>query len=749
MSLFGSTTQLRREDGSEAPTASVRPAPAVTAVATERVAAISAGAVSWDDPLLVSLSIISGCLEKPLSTTALAAGLPVDERGFTPELFVRAAARAGFAARLAKRKLKSISPLNFPCVLLLKENGAAILTKREPDGTFELIMPESETSRLRRTFAEVEAQYAGYALFVKLEDVAAPTLEDLFAPDRKSGLFGGLLRLWPLYSQVVIASIIINLLTLASPLFVMNVYDRVVPNNAVETLWVLASGVFVVFFFDFLLRTLRAYFVDAAGKGADILIASRLFERMLGMQYASRPASTGAFANNMREYESVRDFFTSASLVALIDLPFVFLFVVIIHFIAGPVALVPLFAIPLVVMVGAIVQFPLRAVVRRAFREAAQKHSVLVEAIEGLDTIKITSAEARLQQRWEQHVGKTADSAMQSRALSTIGVNFALFAQNMVYVLVVIVGVYAIAAGELTVGGLIAASILAGRAMAPMTQIAGLLVRLHQSMASFASLKRLLSLPLEREAGRNFLIRRSFRGQIEFKDVSFQYPGQKLQALEKASFFIDSGERVGIIGRIGSGKSTIGRLVLGLYQPSAGSVLLDGADIRQIDPAELRRSIGCVPQDVFLFSGTVRENICIGVPNVDDAAVLRAATIAGVDDFLKRHPQGYDLPVGEQGRLISGGQRQAIGVARALLLDPKILVLDEPTSAMDNATESRLRERLSQIATDKTLILVTHRSSMLQLVDRLIVLDGGRVVADGPKQRVLDSLAQGQIRVAR
>jgi ATP-binding cassette subfamily C protein LapB len=272
---------------------------------------------------------------------------------------------------------------------------------------------------------------------------------------------------------------------------------------------------------------------------------------------------------------------------------------------------------------------------------------------------------------------------------------------------------------------------------------------MHQSMSSLRALTRLMQVPTERPAERRFISRANFRGQIEFKGVSFQYPEQKIAALDKTSFFIDAGEKVGIIGRIGSGKSTIARLMLGLYQPSGGAVLVDGTDIRQLDPAETRRRVGCVQQDPFLFSGTVRENISIGAPHIDDTVILRAATIAGVDDFLKRHPLGYDLPVGEHGRQISGGQRQAIAIARALLLDPPILVFDEPTSSMDNATEARFRARLGQIVANKTLVLITHRSSLLQLVDRLIVLDNGKVVADGPKAQVLNSLMQGEIRVAK
>jgi ATP-binding cassette, subfamily C, bacterial LapB len=540
--------------------------------------------------------------------------------------------------------------------------------------------------------------------------------------------------------------VLINAFALASPLFIMNVYDRVVPNRAIETLWVLAFGALTVFLFDFLLRNLRGYFVDSAGKIADIKLAARIFEQVLGIRMAARPASAGAFANNLREFESLRDFFTSASLVTLVDLPFVMFFIAIVWLIGGPIAIVPTVAVPLVIAVGLILQMPLNRVVRRSFGEAAQKHGILVESISGLETIKSIGAEGRMQRDWEQYVGATARSATRARFLSALGVNFAAFAQNLVTVWVVIFGVYRIADGLMTVGALVACTIITGRAMAPLAQVAGLLTHYHQARAAYEALNQVMSLPSERPAQVRFVHRPELRGRVEFKNLTFSYPGQKFPALDDVSFAIGAGERVGLIGRIGSGKTTIEKLVLGLYEPERGAVLLDGTDLRQIDPADLRRNIGCVPQDVFLFHGTVRDNITLGAPFADDQAVLQAAQIAGVEDFLARHPLGFDLNVGERGESLSGGQRQAVAVARALLLDPPILLFDEPTSAMDNGAEVRLKQRLEAVLAGRTLILVTHRASVLSLVERLIVLDAGRIVADGPRDEVLKALAAGRIR---
>jgi ATP-binding cassette subfamily C protein LapB len=512
---------------------------------------------------------------------------------------------------------------------------------------------------------------------------------------------------------------------------------------------VLAAGVLTVFAFDFILRSLRAYFVDVAGKSADIQLASRLFEQLLGMRMANRPPSAGAQANTMREFEHLREFFTSATLVALVDLPFVFLFVGIIYVIGGPVAVVPLVAIPAVVIVGLIMQVPLRMVARRSLREAQQKHAILVESIMGIETVKSACAEGRMQREWENFVGATATTGKRAHTLAALALNFSVVMTQLVTVGVVVFGVFLIQDGLMTVGALVACTILAGRAMAPLGQIAGLLTRYHQAMASLRALDGMMKQEVDRPTSKRFLHRPTFNGNVEFKNVTFRYPGQKQPALNEVSIKINAGERVAIIGRIGSGKTTLERLMMGLYDPEEGAVLVDGTDIRQIDPVDLRRNIGCVPQDNFLFFGSVRENIALGAPFVDDEMVMRAARAAGADDFVQRHPDGYDMPVGERGSALSGGQRQAVAVARALLFDPPILVLDEPTSNMDHSTENRFVASLREILPGRTLLLITHRGSLLTLVDRLVVLDYGRVVADGPKDSVLQALMRGKIQSAR
>jgi ATP-binding cassette subfamily C protein LapB len=702
-----------------------------------------------DDPVLTALSILAGLLERPISANALAAGLPRDGETLSPDLVVRAAARAGLTARWQKRPLESISSLNLPCLLLLNENSACVVTA--VDGNeIEFLLPQPGMAAIRLPIDELRSYYAGYALYAKAEyrfDQRTDEIVDIPAPKR-SWFWGTLAAYWRVYANAIVASLVVNLVALASPLFVMNVYDRVVPNNAVATLWVLASGVLVAFLFDFILRTARSYFVDSAGKNADVVLASKLFEHVMGMRYEARPSSVGALAANLREYESLREFFTSTTLLALADLPFALLFILIIAMIAGPVALVPLFAVPLLIAVGFGLQFALRSVMGETMRETFQKHAILVESIEGLDTIKITGSEGRAQRLWERFIGRTARTSMRARFISTLGVNISSLTQNMVGVLVVVVGVYEISGGNLTTGGLVAASLLSARAMAPLSQLASLLVRLHSSFMSLRSLDKLMKTPLERPEGQAFLHRAVMQGEIEFRDVTFAYPGQSQAALNGVSFHIHAGEKVGIIGRIGSGKSTLARLMTALYRPNGGAVMLDGTDIRQIDPSDLRRNVGYVPQDAFLFFGSIRDNIALASPNVAPQAILRAANIAGVDDFIKRHPEGFDMQVGENGRNLSGGQREAVTIARALLLDPPVLVMDEPSGAMDASSETLLKQRLRAVMPGKTLLLVTHRPSMLELVDRVIVMDGGRIVADGPRDRVLRTLNEGGLKVA-
>ncbi len=707
---------------------------------------IAPSAVDFEDPLLSCLSIVTGLIHRPISEQALKAGLPHGGDRFTPELVIQAAHRAGLGARLVRRpKVKDILPLTLPCILLLKGGNACVLVARPDKATAEIVYAEGGGAKAIAVDA-LEDQFTGYAIFVRAEFKLDSRASEVRLSHPKAWFWGTISKFWPIYNHVVLASIMINAFAIASPLFIMNVYDRVVPNNALETLWVLALGVAIVFVFEFIMRNMRTYFVDTAGKNADVMIASRLLEHVMAMKLDKKPPSTGALANNLREFESLREFFTSGTLIAFVDLPFIFLFVAVIWLVSGELALIPLFVVPIVILAGTVLQFPLRGVIEKTHREQSQKHALLFETIDGVETIKSIAAEGRVQRAWERFVGLTARSAAKAQFISGLATTIAQLSIQMTTVAVVVYGVHLIAKGEITMGALIASTILTGRALQPLGAVAAMLTRLQQSRVALKSLDVIMKTPTEREEGRTFLHRPHLNGRIEFQAVSFAYPGQEDKALNGAKFTVEPGEKVGILGRVGSGKSTIARLLLGLYEPTEGSVLIEGTDIRQIDPADLRRNIGYVSQDNYLFFGSVRDNISFGAPHLDQKTVTRAATIAGVTDFLQTHPHGFDLQVGERGMALSGGQRQAIVIARALLQDPPILMLDEPTSSMDNASEQQFKNRLGEILDDKTLILVTHRGSLLSLVDRLVVLDGGKVVADGPKDEVLKALKTGQVR---
>ncbi|MEZ0247125.1 MAG: type I secretion system permease/ATPase [Methylophilaceae bacterium] len=701
-----------------------------------------------DDPLANCLVLLTRMQHRPFSLQSLTAGLPLVSSRLTPELFVRAAARADISAQIIKRKLDEISNLTLPTVLLLNDGQACILLEKHDDHA-KIVFPEAGAGEADIALKDLEERYTGFAIFVKPAFRFDKRSDMSFIPKPKHWFWDTVKMSWPIYSEVLVASLLINMFALVMPLFIMNVYDRVVPNNTIETLWVLAIGVGVVYVFDFVMRSLRGYFIDIAGKKIDVILSANIFEKVMGIRMEARPPSVGAFASSLQEFESFREFITSATITTLVDLPFLILFLMLIWWIGGMAAIPALVAVPLILLTSFLLQKPLAKVINETFRTSSQRQSTLIESLTGLETLKAIGAEGPMQRRWEQLIGHLGKLSLKARLLSAANVNAATFLQQLASVGVVIVGVYLISERELSVGALVACTMLTGRALAPLSQVAGLITRYHHARAALDGINRMMALPMEREQGKSFVHRADFKGTIEFKDVSFNYPEQPIAALQNISFRVAAGERVGVIGRIGSGKTTIEKLIMGLYQPTTGSVWIDGVDLQQIDPADLRRNIAYVPQDPMLFYGTVRNNIVFGAPYVDDRAMLNAAEIAGVTEFANRHPLGFDMPVGERGEGLSGGQRQSIAVARALLLDPVMMILDEPSNSLDNRSEENLKARLGQHLEGKTLLLVTHRASMLSLVNRLIVVDGGRIIADGPKEQVLEALSGGKLHVAK
>ena len=683
-----------------------------------------------------------------VTAESLTSGLPLEEGRLTPGVFGRAASRAGLTARIVKSRLVQLNPALFPCVLLLEPGRACVLVALDIKARrARVIFPELGDAETEVGLDGLQESYSGQAIYVRPRfhfDERGPEVNK----QRSRHWFWGVIREnRKLYRDVIAGSVVINLFAVAMPLFVLNVYDRVVPNHATETLWVLSAGIFIVLCFDLVLRLMRNAFVDLAASRADVKLSSSIMARVLGLRMEARPASTGSFSATLQSFESVRAFIGSATVVALVDLPFVLMFAGIIALIGPPLVIPVLVGIVFVLLYAMAAQGKLHELSETTWRVGAQRNATLVESIATLETVKTLRAESRIQATWEKASAFLSRTSAQLRLVSSSVSSVALWAQHSVAVCVIIIGVYQIIEGNLTQGGLIAAYLLSSRAMAPISQAAALLAQYHQSSTALQSLNEVMERPVERPAGKTFIDRPVVRGEIHFDKLSFRYPEAERDALHDISVTIEPGERVALLGRVGCGKTTLNKLVLGLYQPTAGAVMVDKVDIRQFDPMQLRRHIGYVPQDVSLFFGSLRENILAGggSDGVDDEALLRAIKLSGLDSLVNSHPQGVDLPVGERGQMLSGGQRQAVAIARALVHDPQILLLDEPTSSMDHASEEAFKANLKAYGQGKTLIVVTHRTSLLSLVDRILVIDAGKVVADGPRDKVVEALRKGQI----
>ncbi|MDI5984394.1 type I secretion system permease/ATPase [Halomonas sp. M4R5S39] len=694
---------------------------------------------------LQSIALIHGHAATAESFTA---GLPLEEGRITPAVFPRAASRAGLTARIVKSRLVQLNPALLPAVLLLEPGRACVLVALDLKARrARVIFPELGDAETEVGLDGLQSSYSGQAIYVRPRfhfDARGPEVDK----QRARHWFWGVIRdNRKLYRDVIAGSVAINLFAVAMPLFVLNVYDRVVPNHATETLWVLAVGIFVVLCFDLALRLMRNAFVDLAASRADVKLSSSIMARVLGLRMEARPASTGSFAATLQSFESVRGFIGSATVVALVDLPFVLLFAGIIALIAPPLVLPVLAGIVFVLLYALAAQGKLHELSETTWRVAAQRNATLVESISHLETVKALRAESRIQGIWEKASAYLSRTAAQLRLVSSSVSSVALWAQHSVAVGVILIGVYQIIEGNLTQGGLIAAYLLSSRAMAPVSQAAALLAQYHQSSTALQSLDAVMERPVERPDDKQFISRPVVRGEIRFDKASLRYPDEERDALRDISLTIEPGEKVALLGRVGCGKSTLTKLILGLYAPSAGAVLVDGVDIRQFDPIQLRRHIGYVPQDVSLFFGSLRDNVVAGggSDGVDDEALLRAIELAGLESLVNSHPHGVDLQVGERGQSLSGGQRQAVAIARALVHDPQILLLDEPTSSMDHASEETFKASLKAYAHGKTMIVVTHRTSLLSLVDRIVVIDAGKVVADGPRDKVVEALRKGQI----
>jgi ATP-binding cassette subfamily C protein LapB len=702
------------------------------------------------DPLLDCLVELTRIHGRPSTHAALTAGLPLPANGLTPSLFVRAAQRAGFASKLVRRTLKDIDLNLLPVILLLESNEACILLGWEDEGaSARLLFPDAGQGAVAMRREELAARYTGITIFARPHfrfDRRTPEVVDV---KERHWFWGAVFEQVPVYKDILAAAALINVFALAMPIFTMNVYDRVVPNNAVETLWMLAGGLLLVLGVDYMIRLLRGHFVDLASSRIDLKLSALIMEKVLGMRLAARPASVGSFAANLRAFESVRDFIASATVTALIDLPVALLFLFVMLLISWPLVLFPVLGIIGVIIYSYIIQYKMRELSETTFRAAALRNATLIESLTALETIKANGAEGLMQAKWESSAAFLARTSASLRLLSSSAMNGTATIAQLVSLMMVIAGVYLINERWLTMGGLIACTMLAGRALGPLGQIVGLLMQFENAKTALAGLEQIMSTPGERTEEASFVHRPEIKGEIEFRNVTFKYPGHNQEVLRNVSFRIKPGERVVVLGRVGSGKTTLHKLMLGLYQPTEGAILLDGVDLRQLDPADLRRNVGYVEQDTLLFYGSLRENIALRAPYADDLAVVTAAEIGGLSAFANRHPEGYDMVIGERGASLSGGQRQGVAIARAVLLDPPVLLLDEPTSSMDYSSENNFKDSLRGFIENKTMVIVTHRQSLIDLAERMIVIDDGKVVSDGPRQKVIESLQAGRVERAK
>lgn len=720
---------------------------------------LSADRQSLKSPILECLVMLAGHYGHRISIGGMMAGLPFDKGGISPSLVRRAGDRAKLHTQLVQRSLEAliIAP-NFPILLILEKGLACVLkdvsypnkkpVKNEktnrtivPDDTvLHIEYPETPGQIQKIALSDLKEIFMGYAYYVrpvpKLDDRAGSAIID----QGKDWFWGALKKNKSIYVEVVIAALMINMFALAAPLFTMNVYDRVVPNNAFATLAVLAVGIVIVYIFELIMKVLRAHFLDVAGRRADVRISASLFEQALGMKMAARPDSAGVMIANMRDFEGLRDFFTSATITALIDAPFAVLFMIIIGVIAGPLALVPLIMAPIMMLIGYAMQKPMMGAVKESMAENAQKNALMFETIVGLEAVKMASAEGHRQRQWEQLTDRASRTSIRLKRMAAWAVNLAGFITSISTVLLVIGGVFMISEGMMTMGALIASSMLLGRALSPFSQLAALLTRYNQTKETLEQLEKLMDKPVERPSDRDFVSMPEIQGNISFKNVTFRYGDKGVPASNNLNFDIKAGEKIAVIGAVGSGKTTLLRLLSNMYEPESGSIQMDGSDVRQIDPADLRRNMGFVQQNPTLFYGSIRENITMGHETAPQRAVLRAAEIAGVMDFLRDTELGLDTHVGERGERLSGGQRQAVAIARALLYDPNVLLLDEPTASLDPASENRLIKHLVNIIDGKTVFLITHKGAMLSLVDKILLIDRGGVVDFGPRDEIIKKL---------
>jgi len=702
-----------------------------------------------EDPLLDCLVLLTEHFGNPCSAEALAAGLPLTSSVLSPELLPQAAMRAGLSAKLSRKSLDNIPEMLLPCILMLKDQKACILQSIDFQANIAVISLPETGGEEQLTIEALESVYVGYLFLIKQKYHGDRDFDVHIGDTKKHWLWDTIRESAPIYRDVIIASILVNVFALVSPLLVMNIYDKIVPNLAFESLWVLAIGATIAYTFDFILKQLRAYLIDVAGKKIDIQTSSKLYAKVIGISLEKKAPSVGGMARQLGEFDSVRDFLSSATVTALVDLPFSILFIFIIYLVAGDLAIFSVLATVLILGYAFLVQSKLSHAIEESNKFSGLRHGHLVESLSSLESIKASGAEGIVQNAWQQMLGYTSNWQLKTKIITNSVANFSSFIIQMVVVAVIILGVYRVADGLISMGGIIAAVMLSSRAVGPMAKIASLMTRYNQTVSSLRQLDGIMEQESEFENKGHLASRSKLEGNIVLEHVNFNYPDVEKPALYPLSLKVTPGEKIAIIGRNGSGKSTLAKLLLGLYKPKQGSIRYDGLHQGQIHPSDLRRNIGYLPQDIVLFHGSIKDNILFGTKQVTEYQLMRAVQLSGVNLFTDMESQGLELQVGEGGLSLSRGQRQAVALARAILNDPQMLLLDEPTASLDARAEKLFIESMKQTVHQRTLLLITHKMHLLQLVDRIIVLDNGHLVADGDKAVILEKLKNGELNAAK
>ncbi|MEY3280767.1 MAG: Toxin translocation ATP-binding protein [Pseudomonadota bacterium] len=697
-----------------------------------------------EDPLVICFSLLASLHERQIGAAALAHGFACDEHGRVNRgEIAEIGRRHGFMATWFSSKPSQVQTVALPAIINLKDGRAFVLLSKNGKEA-RLLMPETGMGECHMTFSELDNLADEEILLVKpLIQGNARTLVPM-GPSPLNWFWGTLWRFKGFYFESMLATVVANLLTLASVFFSMNVYDRVIPTEAYHTLWTLAIGTSAAILMEFFLRWMKARLIDIAGKRADLAISSTLFREMMTISLEHRPASVGSFTNAMRDFDQLRDFISSSTMVTLTDLPFAFLFIFIIFLISGPLAFVTAAAVPVIILLGVIAQIPLSRYMSENMKESAERQSVLVESLVNLETVKANNAEHFLQGRWDEAHALGTETYQKIRNLTNLMTGGMASVGQMVNVAMIVWGVYLIHANTMTQGALIASVILAGRVIGPLGSVMGLAVRYQHAKMSLKTLDGLVKRPRDRTAGRNYLSPNSVIGQLRAEKLQFAYPGElKIPVVNTLSLSLQAGQKLALLGRVGSGKSTLQRLIAGFYAPESGAVYLDDIDIKQIDPAVLRRHIGYLGQETQLFFGSLRENLVLGDAWISDQHILKVLQTLDLHHLVNQHPRGLDMMLTESGGGLSGGQRQLIAIARLMLRSPRVVLLDEPTSAMDPNTEARVIQVLGHWLKDKTLVLVTHRTQLLEWVDQIGVVDRGGIVALGDKAQMLAKLSSG------